>query len=32
MPDNPLLTLWIVAHDERGGASWTTRQIQLIQP
>jgi hypothetical protein len=32
MPDNPLLTVWIVAHDERGGASWTTRQIQLIQP
>jgi hypothetical protein len=32
MPDNPLVTLWIVAHDERGGASWTTRQIQLIQP
>jgi hypothetical protein len=32
MPDNPLVTLWIFAHDERGGASWTTRQIQLIQP
>jgi len=32
MPDDPLVTLWIFAHDERGGASWTTRQIQLIQP
>jgi len=32
MPDNPMLTLWIVVRDERGGASWTTRQIQLIQP
>jgi hypothetical protein len=32
MPDNPLLTVWIVARDERGGASWVTRQIQLIQP
>jgi hypothetical protein len=32
MPDNPLLTVWIVVRDERGGASWTTRQIQLIQP
>ena len=32
MPDNPLLTVWIVVRDERGGASWITRQIQLIQP
>ena len=32
MPDNPLLTVWIVVRDERGGASWMTRQIQLIQP
>jgi hypothetical protein len=32
MPDNPLLTVWIVVRDERGGASWTTRQIQLVQP
>jgi hypothetical protein len=32
MPANPLLTVWIVVRDERGGASWTTRQIQLVQP
>ncbi len=32
MPDNPNLTVWILVRDERGGASWTTRQIQLIQP
>lgn len=32
MPANPNLTVWIVTRDERGGASWTTRQIQLVQP
>ena len=32
MPDNPTLTIWIVVRDERGGASWTTRQILLVQP
>jgi len=32
MPDNPNLTVWFVVRDERGGASWTTRQIQLVSP
>jgi hypothetical protein len=30
MPANPLVNVWIVVRDERGGASWTKRQIQLV--
>jgi hypothetical protein len=30
MPDDPNVTIWIVTRDERGGASWTSRQITLV--
>jgi hypothetical protein len=29
MPDDPNVTIWIVVHDERGGASWSRRQLTL---
>jgi hypothetical protein len=32
MPADPKLTIWIVVRDERGGASWTRRQIVLAPP
>jgi len=27
--DDTLATLWFIARDDRGGVSWTTRQVQL---
>jgi hypothetical protein len=32
MPADPNLTVWIVVRDERGGTSWTRRQITLVAP
>jgi hypothetical protein len=32
MPADPNVTVWIVTRDERGGASWTSRQITLVAP
>ncbi|HET6146954.1 MAG TPA: hypothetical protein VFH68_05440 [Polyangia bacterium] len=31
-PDNPMVTVWIVTHDERGGASWVRRQLTIGAP
>ena len=32
MPADPEVTIWIVAHDERGGASFTRRKVTLLPP
>jgi hypothetical protein len=32
MPDDPTVTIWIATHDERGGTSWTKRQLTLLPP
>jgi len=31
-PDDPLVTIWIVTHDERGGTSWIRRQLTIGPP
>ncbi|HET6283228.1 MAG TPA: hypothetical protein VFH73_19885 [Polyangia bacterium] len=32
MPENPQVTFWIVARDERGGTSWSRRTLLLVNP
>lgn len=32
IPDSGVVTIWIVTHDERGGASWVERQLSIYDP
>jgi hypothetical protein len=32
IPANPLVTIWVVVRDDRGGESWLERTLQIVAP